>query len=511
MSRSAALLAAGLTALACARLLWAPGLIGAPGAEVYGHAWVQWWHSVALPAWPAGTALAIGADPWPVIDPLPTALSAAVGRLLGPTAGYNAWMILSVPLAFLGGWVLAERTGGDRWTGAVALALWPPLMGARASGLTEDVGLGVAALALAFLGRPGWRAGLATGLLLGVLAWCGLVNAWFTAIAATGLGLVAGLTDRRAWPGLLLGAVVAAALVAPLALAQGDRLLGVGHRSGVFAVRPEPLWRLNPWRGVDLLSLITPGYQDPGDALIRFHPGYLGLSALALAVFGGWSRWWPVLLLAAGVSLGPVLMIGGAPTGLSNPFAALAAVLPGGGLLNHHGRALLIGGVAMAVLAAKGAARLPGRWRPAAVAIVAIDLALCSPLPMPLPTAPDDPPEAATRLDSLPPGPLLVLPAAGPGVHFQRPLFDQRVHRRPLLMSPNRPGLSPEAMQTETGRWLAGLAFPAPLRPPEEPQLPRDAAVIFAMPGYMDAVAAGLGPPDVIGTDGSAAWANPAR
>ena len=190
MSRSAVLLAASLTALACARLLWAPGLLGAPGAEVYGHAWVQWWHSAALPAWPAGTDLAAGADPWPVIDPLPTALSATVGRLLGPTVGYNTWMVLSVPLAFLGGWVLAGRTGGDRWTGAVALALWPPLMGARASGLTEDVGLGIAALALAFLGQPGWRAGLMTGALLGALAWCGLVNAWFAALAATGLGPV---------------------------------------------------------------------------------------------------------------------------------------------------------------------------------------------------------------------------------------------------------------------------------------------------------------------------------
>ena len=78
-------------------------------------------------------------------------------------------------------------------------------------------------------------------------------------------------------------------------------------------------------------------------------------------------------------------------------------------------------------------------------------------------------------------------------------------------MSPNRPGLSPAAMQTETGRWMAGLAFPEPLQPPDEPQLPPNAAVILAMPGFADAVEAGLGPPDVIGTDGSAAWAGPGR
>ena len=165
----------------------------------------------------------------------------------------------------------------------------------------------------------------------------------------------------------------------------------------------------------------------------------------------------------------------------------------------------------MSVLAARGAARLPGRWRPAAVAIVAVDLALCSPLPMPLPVAPDDPPAAAQQLNSLPPGPVLVLPAAGPGVHFQRPLLDQRVHRRPLLMSPNRPGLSPAIMQTETGRWMAGLAFSGSLQPPDEPQFPLSAAVILVMPGYADAVATGFGPPDVVGTDGSAAWARPTR
>jgi len=502
----ALLVVLALVAAFAARLLWSPGLLGAPGAEVYGHAWVQWWHGVALPAWPAGTDLASGTDAWPVIDPLPTALAALVGRLLGPVSGYNTWILLSVPLAFFGGARLARQAGGDPWVGGLTLALWPPLVGSLASGLTEDAAIGLAALAFSTLGLPGWRAGLWTGLALGALAWCGLVNAWFAALAAVGLGLVAGLRDRRAWPGLLLGAVVAAALVAPLALMQGDRLLGVGHRSGAFTPRPEPLWRLNPWRGIDLLSLLAPGRQDPGDALIRFHPGYLGLSTLGLAVWGGWSRWWPVLLLSAGVALGPGLSAGGQPLGISNPFAAAAALLPGGGLLNHHGRALLLGGVAMAALASRGAARLSARGRRIAAVVVALDLALLSPLPLPLPTAPAAPPAAAAQLGALRPGPVLVVPAAGPGVHFQRPLFDQRAHGRRLLLSPNRPGLSPGLMRTDTGRWLAGLAFPEAAPPPESPVFPPAVAVVLAMPGYAEAVTAGLGPPDVTGADGSAAW-----
>lgn len=507
MTRRAWLLAAAFSLLAGARLLWAPGLLGSPGAEAYGHAWVQWWHSAALPAWPAGTELAVGTDPWPVIDPLPTALAAAVGRLFGPIVAYNAWLLLAIPLAFWGGWRLAEREGGSPWVGGITLALWPALMGSMTSGLTEDAAIGLAAAAFAALGRPGWRAGAATGLCLGALAWCGLVNAWFAAVTALGLGLAAALREREAWPGLLVGALVAAALVAPLALAQGERLLGVGHRSGVFAPRPEPLWRLNPWRGADLLSLIAPGYQSPQDALIRFHPGYLGLSTLALAAWGGWSRWWPVLLLSAGLALGPQISVAGAPTGIENPVAGLIALLPGGTLLNHHGRALLLGGVAMCALAARGAAKLPARWQRAAAVVVALDLAFLSPLPLPLPTAPAQPPEVAARLDALPPGRVLVLPAAGPGVHFQRPLLDQRVHGRALVLSPNRPGLSPELMRTETGRWLAGLAFPEHAPPPARPQLPASVAVVLAMPGYAAQVEEGLGPPDLTGADGSAAWA----
>ena len=53
--------------------------------------------------------------------------------------------------------------------------------------------------------------------------------------------------------------------------------------------------------------------------------------------------------------------------------------------------------------------------------------------------------------------------------------------------------------------WLAGLAFPQPPPVPEEIDLPE--MIVLAMPGYAEDVAAGLGTPDVLGADGSAAWA----
>jgi hypothetical protein len=496
-----ALAAIAVLLLIGARLALTPGLLASPGGEVYGHAWVQWWHSEALPGWPAGTDLVEGAAVWPVIDPLPTALAALLWRLAGPLVGYNAWILLAVALAFAGGAFLARQEDGDALAGGLTLALWPALLGSLMSGLTEDGGIGLIAAGLALIGRDRPWSGVAAGLALGVAAWCGLVAAWLGAVVAVGLTLA---SPRRSWPGLLVGGLLAGLLVLPLAAVHADRLSGVGHHAGTLLPRAEPLWRLNPWHGVDLLSLVVPGRQDPGDALVRIHPGYLGIVPLLLALRGGMSRWWVVLVGAALLSLGPGISVAGQPTGVGNPVAALVGWLPLGALLNHHGRALLIGGVAMAALTARGVARLPRRHRLPAALLLAADLALLSPAPVPLPVTPLRPPDAARLLADLPGDTVLVVPAAGPGVHFQRPLLDQRIHRRPLRLSPNRPGLP---IETDAGRWLAGLALPQPPPVPDEIVLPE--MIVLALPGYAEAVTAGLGAPDVLGADGSAAWAVP--
>jgi hypothetical protein len=49
-------LAGALGALAVARAVLAGGLAGSPGAEVYGHAWVQWWCTSRCCTSSAGTA-----------------------------------------------------------------------------------------------------------------------------------------------------------------------------------------------------------------------------------------------------------------------------------------------------------------------------------------------------------------------------------------------------------------------------------------------------------------------
>lgn len=499
--------ALGLAGLAGLRLLVEGGLLGYAGAEVYGHAWVLSWHADALPAWPRGTALALDAETWPVIDPLPTLLAATVGRMLGVVAGYNAWILSSVALAFLGGAFLARREGGDPVVGGLALALAPALAGSLWSGLTEDGAVGLATLGLGLVGDRDPRRGALGGLCLGLLAASGLVLAWTAALAALGFGVAAMARDRGTWRSVLVAGAVAVAVAVPVALLQGDRLLGAGHRLGSPRETAEALWRLNPWRGVDLLSLVAPGRQDPGGAFVRIHPGYLGLVPLGLALFAGRSRWWAVLVAAVLVAPGSRLSAGGVPLGLDNPFAALAHALPGGELLNHHGRVLLIGAVALAALAARGARSVGERFgvpRVVFPVLVGLDLLLLSPASLPLPVADAEPPDVAWRLEGLSPGPVLVVPVAGPGVHPQRALFDGRAHGRTVLVSPNRPGLPPELARTETGQWLASLAFPDPAPAPERLELPGVTVLMVSAP-YVGTVEAVAGVPDVVGLDG-AAW-----
>lgn len=509
-SRRLLLLACALLLLVGARLLWAPGLLASPAGEVWGHAWVQWWHGLALPGWPASPGAWLVDDrPWPVVDPLPTALAAAAGRLGGPVLGYNLWVGLAVVLAVVGGARLAERAGGDPVVGGVALGLAPAFVGAAASGLTEDLAVGLVALCFADLGHRDPRRGARAGLWLGLLAGCGLVLAWATGLACLGLGLALAWRDRQRLRGLVPAGGLALAAAAAVGALHGDRLGGRGHRLGAAMDHPEPLWRLNPTRGVDLASLLVPGRMDPGEALVRMHPGYLGLSLVALALLAGRSRWWAVLGAAVLVAPGARLRALGAPLGLDNPAVALLGALPFGGLVNHHGRLLLVGAVALAALAARGARRRLGDRAPWLALVVAADLVLLSPVPLPLATAPVAAPEIVGQLDDLAPGPLLLLPAGGPGIHPQRPLFDQRVHRRPLLRDPNVPGLPLALRDAPGGAWLGSLGQPRRAPVPTRFVWPQDAAVIVVLGDAVAEVEAVLGPPDRRAQDG-AAWARPA-
>ncbi len=493
-------------------------LVGAPGGEVWGHAWVQWWHADALPGWPDGPGQWItGARDWPVIDPLPTLLAALVGRVAGPILAYDFVVLLGILGAFVGGALLARSQRGDPLVGGLALALAPSFLGSVASGLTEDLALGLAAVGLGWVGHADWRRAAGAGVCLGLLTACGLVLAWAAAVAAVGLGLWSlwRSRERRSVAlGLAGGGLLAGVLAVPTAWMHADRLGGAGHRLGAFVPRMEPLWRLNPWKGADLASFVVPGRVDPADALVRMHPGYLGLSLLALAAVAGRSRWWVVVVAFVLVAPGAHLSFAGTPLGVDNPAAALLAGLPFGSLINHHGRLLLIVAVALAALSARGARLLQDRHGSRArwlvLAVVAVDLALLGPVGAPLPTASAEPLAVYTLPDFPAPGdrPLLQLPAAGPGIHFQRPLLDQAVHRHRLVLDPNRPGLPPSLARSDSGRFLSALAAPDGPPVPARFEWPASIGHIVVSEPYVDGVAAVLGPPTLTAAD-SALWTAP--
>jgi len=475
-----------------------PVLLAWGGGEVYGHAWVQWWHAEALPGWPGGTELARGTRDWPVIDPATTALAAVLGRLFGAVVAWNAVILGSVALAFWGGAVLARRCDGDPWVGGTVLALGPIFIGSLASGLTEDAALGLIALALALLRDARPSRVLAGGVLLGLAAWCGLVLAWFGALAAV-LVCLPDLRDSARRGPVIAAAALALLLVLPVGLLQGDRLGGRGHRHGTPPEVVEPLWQVNPWRQADLASFWVPGPApvDEGD-LLRLHPVYLGWVALLLAVRGGRARWWVLLGAAALASTGSSLVLAGRPLGVPGPGGWVLDRLPFGELVNHHARAMLVGQIALAVLAAQGARAWRPTWGRALAGVVALELALASPAPLPLPTTPAT---VEPIFHALPAGSggVLTVPVAGPGVHFQKPLYEQRAHGRPVPIDPNRPGTIFRTLEEA----LAGETVD-----PEEVRFELrklgGVEILVARPGHEAVIEALLGPPTVEAGGGSA-------
>lgn len=466
-----------VAAVLCGPAVVQGGLIGSPGAEVYGHAWVQGWAAAAWPAWPTGTTLVPGAEEWPVIDPLPTWIIAGIARGIGPVGAWNLAVVSDIVLAAVGGGVLARVCGGVGAVGAVGLALSPIFLGSITSGLTEDGAIGLVALALAALidGRRRWVGGL----LLALTAWCGLYLAWLGGIAAAGIGVVSGTRAWRAghlrqttrsW---LLAGLLALAGGAAAAAPFAERLDGTGHRYGAPPTVDEPLWRINPWRHADVLAFFVPGKVETGDALVREHPTYAGWSVLGLAILGGGGPAWVGIAASAVFAVGDPVAVAGHSVGV-NPLEPVVSLVPFADRFNHRARAWLLGELALVILAARGARRAPRL----SVGLVAAELLLLAPTRLPLPATPSASPAIYTLIHDLPPGPVVVIGASGPGIPPQKVFYDQHAHGRRLLHNPNRP----------------------------EPVAPPPGSVLVALGIAVPTVEARYGTPDRQAEDGAAWW-----
>ena len=499
-----------LTVLVLTSGLWTEGeqLLGWRGGEVYGHAWVQWWHGEALWGWPEGTERVLGASRWPVVDPLSTAIASATGQVFGYSVGWNVLIVLGVISGFFGGAFLADRAGGSPLIGGLGVALSPVFLGSVSSGLTEDLGLGLVAFALAFLIYPReerdrrWG-----GLLLGLTAWTGLYLTFFAALIASMLGLRA-LWRREEMREWILAGMIAILVALPALGLFGGRILGDGHRFGEAQLPPfEPLWRVNPVRVVDLASFVDPRpLAVPEDAVVRLHPMYLGWVLIGCAACARSKGWWLLFGVCGLYACGPEFRVMGEATGLFNPAHHGLNALPFFDRINHAGRVMIIGHLALIVLASRGAGRI-GNSR-AIAALLSIELLMFGPGLVPLPTTAAGISEVFSELGDED-GRVLVLPLSGPGLHPQQALYEQRAHARDLALRPNVPGPVLGIERNPTGAWLCGLGLasgpPAPDQVDVSGFLKAKITTILVREEWVEEVSEDLGMPH-IQAGGGAIW-----
>ena len=252
---------------------------------------------------------------------------------------------------------------------------------------------------------------------------------------------------------------------------------------------------MNPWRQIDVASLFVPGRVELGEALLRTHPGYMGWSLLALGMMSKRFGWWLVFGFFVMISLGPIFCWAGSATGIVNPIVAAIHWLPGGGQLHHHGRALLISAIALAVLASVGAKRFPQlRWL--LLVLVMMENCWLSPVSPVFPVTQPSTSLVLQGLSSLSDGDVLVVPAAGPGISFQQPLWEQRQHQRRLLIDPNRPGIPRQFCRQPVMKWLQQLAFhDVPFEGTVD--FPSDLAVLVVERRFVARIQKVMGPPKI--------------
>lgn len=392
--------------VAAAVVLWplpvrlSAGLVGEVGAvDAYQNAWNVWWvaYAVGHGVSPFTTPLLFYPDGvdlfWQTLGLAQGLMVLPITLVLGPIVATNVGVVLGFVVSGYVTFCFARRLTGEAWAALVAGAVYafsPFHMEKVLDGNLEVAAIQwVPCFLLALfllLERPSWRQGVVSGVLL---LWVSL-GSWyyglFCVLATVCVALIWAGGGHRGdrWRLVVWGmvplvvwGVVLAPQIVRLALA-GDRVLQdmrvVQVERSADALDfflPSPV---NPWWGPAVRAARAAVY--PGAVIWNVALGWVGLVLGGMGVWGYWSqvRRWVLLLLASLVlALGPVLRVAGWQTGVPLPFA-LVQSLPGirsGQRPNHM---VVMGSVALALLAGFGALWLMRRFAARRVWVVGLVL-----------------------------------------------------------------------------------------------------------------------------------------
>ncbi len=487
-------------------------LFGFENAELYGHVWSIHWRFSDFPSTLRGTNLTIGTEDFPVIDVLPTVIVSLFRTVLSLSNAYNALFVCSLILNAvlisnllcldtrihdtreMG--IINETNLGFRLIPYVLTLSTPIFWGALNSGLTEDWGIGLTALSIGFLYRKRF---VMAGMCLALTAYCGLVLGWMSTI----LFCVLAFSYRVPMRNMAVSGFTALMAVSPLTFLHAGRLGNQGHRSASKALLKtdfiDPLWSINPWHRTDLASLFSSTVVDYSDHIVRLHPASFGWVAVIASLWCRDWRWWTALLLCVLWSLGPEVYWMGQDTGIQNSAFVLLSMVPGADLINHSGRWMLMGGLCWVVILSKGLYSIQRSWlRYGMLGFIALEWLFYTPLGFPLMGTPTI--KHSSVLQELSARKLsentrlLRIPVRGPGVVFQKALYEQSIHGQPMWMNPNRPNPTDWFALTPNSQWIETIAH--------EREVPLDAcvpstvgALLVAVP-FAEIVATALGTAD---------------
>jgi len=434
-------------------------------------------------------------------DPGGTLITALLRPLLGRALAYDSLIWLQIfANAAATAWLALVVTRDERAAAvaAAAFALTPLALVYCVAGAVTDVlhlwpwPLAIGATLRALSGTGG-RAAVAAGVAAAAgLVLCPYNGVVFAALAVPGLAWLWLCRDRPVLDGgpaltgrriVVVGVIISVVaglpiaafalwtrslMVAPDSMMSLDAVEATRHTAPYLDLLPQNADRYTAFLA-DWVA-VGKGARIERTLASRFFRAFSpGLVVLALAVSGLWAcraRWRALSLWGLGASFcilastGPFLPLNG---GLSLPFAGNPAWLllhhglPGASLLLEPFRYALPAVLCLAVLAAVGTAAITprlGAWSWLLPAVVVGELALVSPVPVPLLTA-----SAATSAElvslPLPPGALLELPWFDRGTdRFERRHFLRQLdHGRPI----------PDEVQGFVPPWLVDNQWTASL------------------------------------------------